>query len=156
MIINRPTRDSYQINLTASEFETLSATLRVLRTGFINWLAGKGKRTQDQYVACATESEKTLTVFGKATEAPVQPAKPSFHTVADYKASLIARIGSLCGTLSEGNITEGQSETCKAAALSLLAYGLDAGILSADEADKWGNAIAAAAAYGQILTRAKA
>lgn len=156
MNITRPTRDSYRIDLTASEFVTLSDTLRVLRTGFINWLAGKGKRTQEQHIAWATESQNTLTVFGKATEAPVQPAKPSFHTVADYKASLIARIQSLCGNLSEGNITDSESYACKMTAMSLLSYGLDAGILSVDEFNKWVNAISAAAAYGLFLTRANA
>lgn len=156
MKITRPTRDSYRIDLTASEFVTLSDTLRVLRTGFINWLAGKGKRTQTQYVAWVSESQDTLTVFGKATEAPVQPAKPSFHTVADYKASLIARIGSLCGTLSEGDITDAQSDTCKSAALSLLAYGFDTGILSAEDCEKWTTAVTAAAAYGVARARANA
>jgi len=156
MKITRPTRDSYRIDLTGSEFAAFTYTFSTLRTGFINWLSRKGKATQEQNnrtLAHATDLSREF------HDGFYESEVDSSHTVVatkDYRASLIARIGSLCGTLSEGDITDAQSDTCKSAAMSLLTYGFDAEILSAEDCEKWTTAVTAAAAYGLARARANA
>lgn len=154
MNITRPTRDSYRIDLTASEFTALNYTFSAVRTGFINWLQRKGKRVQDQNALNLRHSAELSHAFGKGLDLDVTPvtSKPT----NDHKGQLIARIGAFCGTLSEGNITDKQADICKAAAFALISFAQESAILSGDECEKWGNAINAAAAYGIARTRANA
>jgi hypothetical protein len=152
MKITRPTRDTYQIDLTASEFSTFAGTYRVLRTGFINWLAPKGKRTIAQFNVYLPESARFADALDAARDLTVRLAAPG----NDLKGQLVARIGAFCGTLAEGNITEKQADICKAAALGLISFAQESAILSGDECEKWGNAIIAASDYGIARTRANA
>jgi hypothetical protein len=145
MKITRPTRESYRIDLTVSEFTALNSLVRVLRTGFCNWLAGKGKRVQQLHTVYLPESAGILSAFDAAYDLDVTP-ETAKHDV-DYKGQLIARIGALCGTLAEGNNTREQADVCKAAALALLAFAHDSAILSGEECEKWADAISAAKAY---------
>lgn len=74
----------------------------------------------------------------------------------DLKNQLVARIGALCGTLADGEITDKQADACKAAAFALIAFAKESSILSCEQGDKWGNAIIAASDYGIARSRANA
>lgn len=69
MTITKTNRDTYQITLSATDLMALSALLSVLRTGFINWLQRKGKRTQEQQWLFVQEADKILNSFARAQEA---------------------------------------------------------------------------------------
>jgi len=69
MTITKIDRDTYQITMNASEMMTLSALLSVMKTGFINWLQRKGKRTQEAQWVYVKEVEKIQHSMSKAVEA---------------------------------------------------------------------------------------
>jgi len=69
MEIVKVDRHTYRIILSTTELMGICALLSVLRTGFLNWLQRKGKRTQDQQVIYLTETDKILTAFRHASEA---------------------------------------------------------------------------------------
>lgn len=59
--IQHPTIGSfYQVTMSERELLALTSVMRVLKVGFINWLARKGKRTQETQYFYVREAEELI------------------------------------------------------------------------------------------------